>query len=209
MHPRPTAAVLILIIPLVFNEWLVTSVDSMSAPMCTLSPRVLGVRPAHCSGRLRHVRESDQVRSGALLDLIGTGGENDMTERSEADWKFLVTEGHEILKRVARDGNLTNYGEFNTALVEATGLPGFDLTSDLGRAGMGTLLGRIAIQDWAVNPDFMLTALVKRTVENNPGKGFFKLAEQEHFFDPATRDELDFWQEQVGKAHDRYARHSS
>jgi hypothetical protein len=129
-----------------------------------------------------------------------------MTERSEADWKVLVTEGHEILKRVARDGGLTNYSDLNKELSEATGLPGFDLTTDQGRGDIGKLLGRIAIQDWAVNPDFMLTSLVKLTGENGPGKGFFKLAEKEHFFDPAERDELDFWQEQVGKAHERYMR---
>lgn len=52
----------------------------------------------------------------------------------------------------------------------------------------------------------MLTSLVKRSAENGPGKGFFKLAEQEHFFDPSRQDEMDFWQEQVRKAHDRYKR---
>lgn len=129
-----------------------------------------------------------------------------MAERSEADLKFLVTEGHEILKGVAREAKLTTYRDLNKDLMDATGLPGFDLTTDQGRGEMGQLLGRIAIQDWAVNPDFMLTSLVKLTAENGPGKGFFKLAEKEHFFDPATRDELEFWQEQVGKAHDRYRR---
>jgi hypothetical protein len=129
-----------------------------------------------------------------------------MAERSEADWKFLVTEGHEILKGVARDGGLTNYGELNQALNKETGLPVFDLTTDQGRGEIGQLLGRIAIQDWAANPDFMLTSLVKLTGENGPGKGFFKLAEKEDFFDPAKQEELDFWQEQVGKAHDRYRR---
>lgn len=129
-----------------------------------------------------------------------------MSERSESDWKVLVTEGHEILKEVARNGGLTTYGDLNQALMDATGLPGFDLTTDQGRSDIGKLLGRIAIQDWAVNPDIMLTSLVKRTTENGPGQGFFKLAEKEHFFDPAERDELDFWQEQVGKTHDRYRR---
>lgn len=127
-------------------------------------------------------------------------------ERSESELKELVVEGHEILKRVARDGGLTTYGEFNQALMDATGLPGFDLTTDLGRAEIGQLLGRIAIQDWALNPDFMLTSLVKLSTENGPGKGFFKLAQQEHFFDPSRQEEMDFWQEQVGKAHDRYKR---
>lgn len=127
-------------------------------------------------------------------------------ERSESELKELVLEGHEILKRVARDGDLTTYGKFNQALMDATGLPGFDLATDLGRAEMGQLLGRIAIHDWARNPDFMLTSLVKLSTENGPGKGFFKLAEQEHFFDPSTQDEMDFWQDQVGKAHERYRR---
>ncbi|GAA4034218.1 hypothetical protein GCM10023063_17730 [Arthrobacter methylotrophus] len=129
-----------------------------------------------------------------------------MGERSESDLKALLVEGHEILKRVARDGGLTTYGKFNEELMEGTGLPGFDLSTDQGRGEMGRLLGRIAIQDWAINPDFMLTSLVKRSDENGPGRGFFKLAEQEHFFDPSAQDEMEFWQEQVGKAHDRYKR---
>ncbi|KRE50939.1 hypothetical protein ASG92_26320 [Arthrobacter sp. Soil736] len=131
-----------------------------------------------------------------------------MAERTESELKELVVEGHEILKRVARDGGLTTYGEFNKALMDATGLAGFDLTTDQSRGEMGQLLGRIDIQDWPINPDFMLTSLVKRMAENGPGKGFFKLAEQEHFFDPSRQDEMDFWQEQVGKAHERYRRAS-
>lgn len=70
-----------------------------------------------------------------------------MTERSESELKELAVEGHEILKRVARDGGLATYGEFNKALQDATGLSGFDPATDQGRGAMGRLLGRIAIQD--------------------------------------------------------------
>ena len=52
----------------------------------------------------------------------------------------------------------------------------------------------------------MLTSLVKLTGENMPGQGFFKLAQEEGFFDPGERDQLDFWQWQVGLAHDAYRR---
>lgn len=75
-----------------------------------------------------------------------------MAERSESDLKAPMVEGHEILKRVARDGGLTTYGEFNKALMDATGLPGSDLTTDLGRTEIGQLLARIAIQDWRRTP---------------------------------------------------------
>lgn len=129
-----------------------------------------------------------------------------MTERSEAEWNELASEGHGILKRIARDKSLTNYGDFNQLLMDETGLPGFNFSTDQGRADMGKLLNRIAHRDWTRNPDFMLTSLVKLTGENMPGQGFFKLADEEDFFDPDSRDQMDFWQEQVGLAHDCYRR---
>lgn len=52
----------------------------------------------------------------------------------------------------------------------------------------------------------MLTSLVKLTGENHPGKGFFTLAQQEGLFDPSTQDEMEFWQEQVGKVHEHHRR---
>lgn len=52
----------------------------------------------------------------------------------------------------------------------------------------------------------MLTSLVKLGTDNGPGAGFYTLAEREHFFDPSHHDEMDFWQDQVGKAHDSYRR---
>ena len=49
----------------------------------------------------------------------------------------------------------------------------------------------------------MLTSLVTLAGGNkNPGKGFFTLAEQEGFYDPARDDELGFWQGQVRLAHE-------
>lgn len=74
----------------------------------------------------RHVRRLRPACPGfelAVARLVG-GTDGSMAERSESDLKALMVEGPEILKRVARDGGLTTYGEFNKALMDATGLPG-------------------------------------------------------------------------------------
>lgn len=120
---------------------------------------------------------------------------------SEADWKELTTEGRRILQRVAREQSLTDYGVFNTQLAEATGLPPFDLHTEAGRADISRLLVLIAEREWEDGHDYMLTSLVKLSGENYPGKGFFTLAAQEDFYD-GVEPELDFWQRQVGLAHD-------
>lgn len=123
-------------------------------------------------------------------------------KRSEADWNELTNEGRRILQRVARDQALTNYGDFNKELAEATGLPGFNLNAEDGRADISRLLVRIAERDWEDGNEYMLTSLVKLTGENHPGQGFFTLAEQEDQYDPKTEPQMDFWQRQVRLAHE-------
>lgn len=129
-----------------------------------------------------------------------------MAKRSEADWNELTNEGRRILQRVARDQALTNYGDFNREIAEETGLPAFNLNAEDGRAGISRLLVLIAERDWEDGRDYMLTSLVKLTGENHPGQGFFTLAEQEDLYDPKTEPQLDFWQRQVGLAHEAHKR---
>lgn len=123
-----------------------------------------------------------------------------MAERSEADWNELAAEGRRILQGVARNAGLIDYQDFNRELSDATGLPGFDLGTEQGRADISHLLVRISERDWEDGNDYMLTSLVKLSGENYPGKGFFTLAEQEGLYDP-SEPELEFWSHQVSMAH--------
>jgi hypothetical protein len=124
-----------------------------------------------------------------------------VVERSEADWNELATEGRRILQRVARREGLIDYKDFNRELAESTGLPTFDLATERGRGDISHLLVRIHERDWEDGNEYMLTSLVKLTGENYPGKGFFTLAEQEGLYDPRSEPEVEFWQRQVGLAH--------
>jgi hypothetical protein len=121
---------------------------------------------------------------------------------TEAEWKELTAEGRRILKDVARRASLIDYGDFNRDLAQATGLPTCNLGTEGGRADISRLLVLIHELDWEAGNDYMLTALVKLTGENYPGKGFFTLAQQEGLYDPGTEPELEFWQRQVGLAHE-------
>lgn len=123
-----------------------------------------------------------------------------MVDRSETDWNELADEGRRILLRVARREGLIDYKDLNRELAESTGLPVFDLASERGRADISRLLVRIHERDWEDGNEYMLTSLVKLSGENYPGKGFFTLAQQEGLYDPAE-PELEFWQRQVGLAH--------
>lgn len=128
-----------------------------------------------------------------------------MAERSESEWNELTVVGRRVLEGVARRAALIDYKDFNKELAEATGLPAFDLATDRGRADISRLLVRIHERDWEDGNDYMLTALVKLTGENHPGKGFFTLAQQEGLHSPEV-PELEFWSRQVGLAHQAYRR---
>lgn len=128
-----------------------------------------------------------------------------MASRSESEWNELAAEGRRILQHVAKNQSLTDYGVFNTELAQATGLPAFNLNTEEGRADTSRLLVRIAEQDWMDGNDYMLTSLVKLSGENYPGKGFFTLAAQEGLYD-GVEPEMDFWQRQVGLAHETHRR---
>lgn len=127
-----------------------------------------------------------------------------MVERSEADWNELAVEGRRILQQVARKEGLIDYQDFNTELAKATGLPTFDLGTERGRADISQLLVRIHERDWEDGNEYMLTSLVKLKGENYPGKGFFTLAQQEDLYDPESEPETEFWQRQVGLAHEAH-----
>jgi hypothetical protein len=119
--------------------------------------------------------------------------------RDDMEWNELVVAGHKYLREVASKGTVVNYTQFNGTLEDRTGLQGFDFESDLGRDQLSHLLGAIAARDREDNPDFMITSLVGRKGDYEPGKGFYDLAQSWNYkFDVTTKDgRFNFWQEQL------------
>lgn len=128
-----------------------------------------------------------------------------MAERSASEWNELAAEGRRILWGIARNGQLIEYGQFNTDLADATGLRTFDLGTDRGRADISRLLVMIHELDWDESNPYMLTSLVKLKGDNNPGKGFFTLAREKGIYN-ADMPELAFWSQQVDLAHQAHKR---
>ncbi|WP_422759024.1 hypothetical protein [Paenarthrobacter sp. C1] len=128
-----------------------------------------------------------------------------MAERSASEWNELAAEGRRILWGVARNGDLVEYGEFNAQLTEATGLPGFDLRTDRGRADISHLLVLIHDLDWDESNPYMLTSLVTLSGGNRPGKGFFTLARDRDLYNPDDSEDA-FWSEQVRLAQEAHKR---
>ncbi|MBO3084117.1 hypothetical protein [Cellulomonas fengjieae] len=124
--------------------------------------------------------------------------------RQDSEWVELEEAGRTYLIEVARRGEDTSYTELNRELVERTGLPGFDFSSELGRAAMGHLLYLIVSRDY---PDsgFMLSALVHYVGGNEPGPGFYALGKDKGLFH-ASGDKLAFWVTQLQGIYAAYAR---
>lgn len=95
--------------------------------------------------------------------------------------------------------------EFNAQLTEATGLPGFDLRTDRGRADISHLLVLIHDLDWDESNPYMLTSLVTLSGGNRPGKGFFTLARDRDLYNPDDSEDA-FWSEQVRLAQEAHKR---
>ena len=93
---------------------------------------------------------------------------------------------------------MADYSQFNDELKDRTGLPGFDFGTDLGRDQLSRLLGAIAIRDREDNPGFMITSLVGRKGDFEPGKGFYELAKSWDYRFESTKDgRFEFWQKQL------------
>ncbi len=114
--------------------------------------------------------------------------------RPDEAWDLLVAAGIEFLKERAALGRDTSYTEMSVTLARRTGLPEFDFSQQIERAGMGYLLGRI-VQETYPSVGAMLSSLVIYLDANDAGPGFYALAEEMRLLpkgaSKATKDE--FW----------------
>jgi hypothetical protein len=123
----------------------------------------------------------------------------------ESEWEELQHETRGFLAEQARLRRTTTYTELNAVLQQRTGLRSFDFSSDRDRAGMGALLGEIAI-DQLPTVGYLVSSIVTYLNENDAGPGFYALAAQHGLLTPKSdaNQRLEFWAKQVAGVYDHY-----
>lgn len=127
--------------------------------------------------------------------------------RDEETWDRLAEVGLEFLIERAQGTGKTSYAELNDALMERTGLPGFDFERADQRAGIGYLLGLIVERTYP-ETKLMISALVTHKDGTDPGGGFYALATELKLLRPgASKEEKDaFWVDQYIRVQKYYSR---
>jgi hypothetical protein len=132
--------------------------------------------------------------------------------RDEADWDLLLAAGEEYLIECARVGRLTSYTELNVALERRTGLRRFDFEMQAERAAMGHLLGLIVKERNHPVTGMLISALVVYIDGNDPGPGFYKLAQDMGKLKPGALPshlKEEFWIGQVKALYTYYSKHGT
>lgn len=130
-----------------------------------------------------------------------------MYGRDDATWDQLTEAGTAFLIERAQLRKTTSYTELNAILERRTRLPGFDFTRADERAAMGHLLYLVVMRTWPTSK-LMLSALVLYLNSNDPGTGFYSLAQELELL-PArasARQKEEFWVTQVKELQKHYSR---
>lgn len=131
-----------------------------------------------------------------------------MYGRDDGEWDQLVGAGTAFLVERARLRRTTTYTELDAALVNRTGLRGFDFSQADERAAIGELLARIVDADLARgtygDERLMLSALVIYLNANDAGGGFYSLATGLGLLKPGGSREA-FWIGQLNRLYEHYA----
>lgn len=127
--------------------------------------------------------------------------------RPDETWEVLVAAGIEFLRERAALGRDTSYTEMSATLARRTGLPEFDFSQQIERAGMGYLLGRI-VEETYPSVGAMLSSLVIYLDANDAGPGFYALAQEMGLLrrgaSKAAKDE--FWVGEFNKVVQHFAK---
>ncbi|WP_440072469.1 hypothetical protein [Streptosporangium sp. OZ121] len=126
--------------------------------------------------------------------------------RDEETWDQLTEVGLEFLIERAQSPSATSYEDLNNALMQRTGLPGFDFGRADERAGIGYLLGLIVKRTYP-ETKLMISALVTHKGGTDPGGGFYALATELKLLRPgASKAERDtFWVKQYTRVQEHYS----
>jgi len=94
---------------------------------------------------------------------------DEWAELEVVGWKFLLDTARQPLKCV------TSYSELNHVLANNTGQPEWNFDSEIGRAAMGELLGRLSDRSFG-ECGLMISALCKYLRGNDVAPGFYNKA---------------------------------
>ncbi|WP_371779727.1 hypothetical protein [Streptosporangium subroseum] len=133
-----------------------------------------------------------------------------MYGRDDETWDRLTEVGLGFLIERARLKKVTSYTELNAALVNRTGMIGFDFERADERAAVGYLLGLIVERNLPTT-DLMISALVHYLDKNDAGPGFYALASQLGLLSrgASLQAKEEFWVGQVNALHVYYSRAGS
>lgn len=126
-----------------------------------------------------------------------------MYGRADTDWEDLIQAGLHILQGVATRKSSLSYSQLNVELADSTGQSAFNFTSPDGVAGISRLLADIGKRGLETHSGVLLTSIVTGKHSNEPGSGFYALAESTRLFTPGT-DKVMFWVEQMNATHAFY-----
>ena len=107
---------------------------------------------------------------------------------------------YDELVRLARAGRLSTYSDVSP-------LVGLSMDEEEDRAEIARLLGEIAIYEHNEGRPMLTALIVHRGNDNNPGEGFFSIAQEFGLFDGSRNQisRLTFWANQVTQVHNHWA----
>ena len=109
---------------------------------------------------------------------------------------------YDTLVQLARDRLLTSYSDIAP-------LANLDMNVDADRQQMSQLLGEIARFEHSQKRPMLTSLVIHRGDDNNPGEGFFAIAQELGLFQ-GSRDDIvrtTFWARQVGDVHAHWKLH--
>ena len=166
--------------------------------------RLVMLRP---SSFLKHAGDILQIKISpeSVQDAQRVSASGATYGRDEATWNELVEAGLDYLIDVASRGDLASYTEFNEALKSRVG-SGFDFDRADERGALGYLLGSIVKLTYP-QTKVMISALVKYLHSNDPGPGFYQLAQELGLLRRGANvnTKSEFWMNQVRAVHAYYS----
>ncbi|MCP2261855.1 hypothetical protein LX15_005582 [Streptoalloteichus tenebrarius] len=124
--------------------------------------------------------------------------------RDDEEWERLTDAALDFLVECARLETKTTYKKLNAALVDRTGLRGFDFSQPSEPAAIGHLL-YLAVERNLPESQHMISALVVYEGRNDAGRGFYTLAKQLGLL-RSGEDRTEFWVSQVQGLYEHYRR---
>lgn len=180
-------------------------------------PELIDELKEKCGHKLYMMRPADLLRHAPALQVTVNSRsvedvervaresiQRDMFGRDQAVWNELIDAGLNYLIEVASNQSIITYTELNDTLKYRVG-SGFDFDRADERGALGHLLGLIVERNYP-ETNLMISALVTYIGSNDPGPGFYRLAQELGLLRRGvpTSKKLEFWMNQVKSLHAYY-----